>query len=205
MSRCFESSSKLSAKEYIYKKRNFANFCDLRSKFIANNYHATGTTIACLNNSGIISQFNNQSSQINIKKGFEEWSIINRPQDISKNYIGQQINSDMKFCSPYGPNTLDSSGNVDISNNYYYHSPLLTTSDTNDTGQTIVIDSSGTWINRYAEIKPGTNVPTGTTAFPSGKKIIYENCPIRDSGRIQVMIASEVPPPLLSSFELIFV
>ena len=203
MSRCFESSSKLSATEYIYKKRNFANFCDLRSKFIANNYHATGTTIACLNNSGIISQFNNQSSQINIKKGFEEWSIINRPQDISKSYIGQQINSDMKFCSPYGPNTLDSSGNEDISNNYSYQSPLLTTSATDSTGQTIVIDSSGQYINRYAEIN--TSGEDGTDGFSCGKKRIYENCPIRDSGRIQVMIASEVPPPLLSSFELIFV
>jgi len=199
MSHCFGSSSNLSAKDYINKKRNFANFCDLRSKFIANNYKATGTTIACLNSSGIISQFNNQSSQINIKKGFEEWSITNRPEDISKNYIGQQIKNN--FCSPYDI----CNNNVDISNNYYYHSPLLTTSDTNDTGQTIVIDSSGTWINRYAEIKPGTNVPIGTTAFPSGKKIIYENCPIRDSGRIQVVIASELPPPLASTFEIIFV
>ncbi len=198
MSRCFGTSSNLSAKDYTYKKRNFNMFCDLRNKFIANNYQATGTTVACLNSSGIIAQFNNQSSQINIKKGFEEWSITNRPEDISKNYIGQQIKNN--FCSPYDI----CNNNVDISNNYYYHSPLLTTSDTNDTGQTIVIDSSGTWINRYAEIKPDT-APTSTNAFPSGKKIIYENCPIRDSGRIQVIIASELPPPLLSSFELIFV
>ena len=185
MSRCFESSSKLSAKEYIYKKRNFANFCDLRSKFLSNNSRSTGTTIACLDNSGIVVKFNNQSSQINIKKGFEEWSIINRPQDISKSYIGQQINSDMKFCSPYGPNTLDSSGNVDISNNYSNQSPLLTTSATDSTGQTIVIDSSGQYINRYAEIFDVSFEPVTNTLFPSGKKRIYEICPFR--GRVQIV------------------
>ena len=64
MSRCFGTSSNLSAKDYTYKKRNFNIFCDLRNKFIANNYKATGTTVACINRSGIIAQFNNQSSQL---------------------------------------------------------------------------------------------------------------------------------------------
>ena len=62
--------------------------------------------------------------------------------------------------------------------------------------------------NRYAEIKNVT-APTGTTPFSNGKKIIYENCgedlPIRASGRIQIVRASELPPPLISSFEIIIV
>ena len=199
MSRCFGTSSNLSAKDYTYKKRNFNIFCDLRNKFIANNYQATGTTVACLNSSGIIASFKNQSSQIKLKKGFEEFSILYRPEDISKNYIGQQIKNN--FCSPY----VDISQNSDVSNNYSVHPPFNTLAAGGMTGQTIEVESVGTWINRYAEINPSTNIPTSTDAFPSGKKIIYENCPIRDSGRIQVVIASELPAPLASSFEIIFV
>ena len=198
MSRCFGTPSNLSAKDYTYKKRNFNMFCDLRNKFIANNFKPVGTTVACLNSSGIIYQFNNQSSQINLKKGFEEFSITHRPADISKNYIGQQIKNN--FCSPYN----DISNNVDISNNYYYNPPFLTLAAGGMTGQTIEIESVGTWNNRYAEINPAT-APSSTDSFPSGKKIIYENCPIRDSGRIQVVIANELPAPLILSFELIFV
>ena len=199
MSRCFGTPSNLSAKDYTYKKRNFNMFCDLRNKFIANNFKPIGTTVACLNSSGIISQFNNQSSQLNIKKGFEEFSITHRPADISKNYIGQQIKNN--FCSPYN----DISNNVDISNNYTYNPPFITLAAGGMTGQTIEIESRGTWNNRYAEINNDDDVPTGTAAFPNGKKIIYEICPIRDSGRIQVITGDELPPPLISSFELIFV
>ena len=54
MSRCFASSSKLSAKEYTNKKANFNMFCDLRGKFVANGFNATGTNNACLNENGII-------------------------------------------------------------------------------------------------------------------------------------------------------
>ena len=106
------------------------------------------------------------------------------------------------FCSPY----VDISNNKDVSNNYTYHPPFNTLAAGGMTGQTIAVESVGTWINRYAEIDDtDMNVPGGTDAFPSGKKIIYENCPIRDSGRIQVVIASELPPPLALTFEIIFV
>ena len=94
---------------------------------------------------------------------------------------------------------------VCISNNYYYNPPFLTLAAGGMTGQTIEIESVGTWNNRYAEINDDGDIPSGTDAFPSGKQIIYENCPIRDSGRIQVVIASELPAPFASSFEIIFV
>ena len=165
MSRCFASSSKLSAKEYTNKKSNFNMFCDLRNKFIANGFRAVGTTNACLNESGIIEKFNSQNDQLNIKRGFEQFLSENRV-DLSVNYIGQQITD--HFCSPYGPNGFDSTGNVDLSNNYFYRGPLLTLAAAGDTGQTLIIDSNGTYINRYAEIK-SQNAPTGTTRFNSGK------------------------------------
>lgn len=202
MSRCFASSSKLSAKEYINKKANFNMFCDLRTKFIANGFKATGTTNACLNESGIIEKFNSQTDQLNIKRGFEQFLSENRV-DLSINYIGHQTKN--FFCSPYG---VDISLNVDISNNYYERSPFLTLAAAGDTGQTIIIDSSGTYINRYAEIDGSIDVPSAAGEnFPSGKKIIYQTCgeglPIRASGRMQVVVANELPPPILSGFEII--
>ena len=48
-----------------------------------------------------------------------------------------------------------------------------------------------------------------TLAHSRFAKIIYQNCgedlPIRASGRMQIVRASELPPPLLSSFEIIIV
>ena len=64
------------------------------------------------------------------------------------------------------------------------------------------------WINRYAERRIVTNDLSGNTPnapFASGKQILYTLCPIRDSGRIQVVIASELIPPIPSSFEFVFV
>ena len=170
MSRCFASSSKLSAKEYTNKKANFNMFCDLRGKFVANGFNATGTNNACLNENGIIEKFNSQTDQLNIKKGYEQFLITARPNDISENYIGQQVKN--FFCSPYGSTDLGVGGNIDISNNYYYRGPILTLAGAGDTGQTIIIDSSGTYINRYAQVEAQT-APTGTNNFPNRKKIIY--------------------------------
>tara|TARA_B100001175_G_C19479000_1_gene626010 strand:+ start:417 stop:1019 length:603 start_codon:yes stop_codon:yes gene_type:complete len=200
MSRCFGSSSKLSAKDYTNKRANYNMFCDLRQKFISSGFTAVGTTNACLNKSGIISKFNSQNDQLNIKKGFEEYLSVAR-KDLSQNYIGQQIKS--HFCSPYDTPQY----NIDISNNYTPNSTILTLANAGDTGQTIIIDSSGSYVNRYAEIK-GVSAPT-TTLFPNGKKIIYQNCgtdlPIRASGRMQIVIASELPPPIISALEIIIV
>jgi len=160
MSRCFGSSSNLSAKEYTFKKRNRNMFCDLRTKYKASG--STGTTGACVNDSGVISHFTNNTVQLQIKKGYEEFIST---RDASTNYVGQQTK---EFCSQYdvGPNT-------DISNNY---TGMLLTDVSG------VVDSSVTNINRYAEIN---TVPVdGNGRFPSGKKIIYELCgtdkPIRN-------------------------
>ena len=208
MSRCFGSSSKLSAKEYIYKKRNYNLFCDLREKYIANGYRNIGTTNACINNSGVIIKFNSQEDQTNIKKGFAQFLSTSRP-DLSKKRLGHQINTDMKFCSPYGPNTLDSTGNVDCSNNYTSHSKMLTLACSGDTAQTKSVDSLGTYVNRYAEIKNTKGLETDITAFPTGKKQIYELCgtdfPLRNGTRTQIIIASELPTPIIESFAIVFV
>ena len=202
MSHCFGSSSNLSAKEYTNKKRNYTNFCDLRKKFVANGYNAIGSSIACLNNSGIVYQYKNQSLQLQMKKGMEQFSESFRPQDIFIDYSGQVIKSN--FCSPYDI----CNNNVDISNNYSVHVPFNTLASAGNTGQSIEIDADGGWINRYAERRTGTNDLSGNTTdapFASGKQIVYTLCPIRDSGRVQVVLASELIPPTPSSFEFIFV
>jgi len=200
MSRCFGSSSKLSAKEYIYKKRNFNMFCDLRKNFVSSGFRRTGTQNACVNDSGFIVKFNSHNDQLHIKNGFEQFLSINRP-DLSKNYVGQQTKE--HFCSPYGPNGIP---NEDISNNYTYHGIQLTLATSGDTGQSFVIDSDGTYVNRYAEIKP-IIAPTGQNPFPTGKKIIYENCgtnmPMRARDTIQIVIGSELPPPLINSVQIV--
>ena len=202
MGHCFGSSSNLSAKDYINKKRNYTNFCDLRKKFIANSYHATGSSVACLNNSGIVYQYRNQSLQLQIRKGMEQFSQLFRPQDISKNYIGQQIKN--HFCSPYDI----CNNNIDISNNYTTHAPINTLASAGNTAQSIQIDAEGSLINRYAERRIVPNDLSGNTTdapFASGKKILYTLCPIRDSGRVQVVLAGELIPPVPTSFEFIFV
>ena len=102
------------------------------------------------------------------------------------------------------------SSNVDISNNYSYRSPVLTIATSGNTAQTQIIDSSGGFINKYAEIKTNLGeMPSGTNLFPNNKKLIYELCgtdmPIRASGRMQVVVASELPPPILTGIEIIIV
>ena len=201
MSRCFGSSSRLSAKDYTNKRRNINMFCDLRNKFIANGYKATGTNNACVNDSGILMKFSGQNDQLQIKKGYE-FFLSDIRKDLSQNYIGQQTKD--HFCDIF-TNITD---NTDISNNYTYHGTILTVAPAGDTAQSLIVDSSGTYVNRYAEIDTGI-APTGTNKFPNGKKIIYQNCgedlPIRASGRMQIVRASELPPPLISSFEIIIV
>ena len=204
MSRCFGSSSKLSAKEYINKKRNFNIFCDLRKKFIANGYTAIGTENACVNNDGVIAKFNSYQDYKNIKNGYGQFLSTDRP-DLSRNYIGQQIKDN--FCSPYGTNTLEAKGNVDISNNYTTLTPFLTLACGGNTSQTMIVDSYGTYVNRYAEVDTNDNI-LGSGLFPSGKKIITELCgsDLPVGGVItQIVIASELPSPFITSFSIVFI
>ena len=169
MSRCFGSSSKLSAKEYTCKKRNINMFCDLREKYIANGKNPIGTTDACVNKKGEINHFINNTAQLQIKKGYKDFFYTNGT-DLSTNHIGQQIKN--HFCSPYN----DIITNTDISNNYtgerliYGETPHLFYT-TNSFSYT----SAENHINRYAEIRTTNTGSTGL--FPSGKQIIYDNCP----------------------------
>ena len=204
MSRCFASSSKLSAKDYTNKKRNTRLFYDLRDKFIVNGYKTTGTNNACVNNSGIILKFNSQTDQLNIKKGFEQFLSTNR-KDLSQNYVGQQMKNN--FC---GHCKIPDINNIDVSNNYTSQGPLLTSATPGNTGQTLIVDSSGAYINKYAEIERDLGIiPTGTNVFPTGKKIIYENCgtdrPVRASGRMQVVVPTELPSSISGNMEFILV
>lgn len=171
MSRCFGSSSNLSAKEYTYKKRNLNMFCDLRTKYIANGKKHTGNTDACVDSSGVICHFNNNTIKLQIKKGYEEFLPIK--EDIS----GQKIKD--YFCLPYN---VDIS-NTDISNNYT--GMILTTRENTAHIFQIVVDSSGNHVNRYAEIN--TVVDTDHNLFQNGKQTITIKCPTRNSDKINVL------------------
>ena len=195
MSRCFgTSSANLSAKEYIRKKRNTEVFCDLRNKY-RSTWAAVGTTTACVNRSGIVTKYQSHGTMLNFDDAINTWR-----SDLSQNYNGQVYKN--PFCAPY----LPESGNADISNNYNTNAILLTTAASGSTAQEFIVDSSGQYINRYAEINSSTSYNLDTSGnFQSGKQILYTHCPIRTSLRHQLIVASEVPAPYVSSITLIFV
>jgi len=182
MSRCFETSPNLSAKDYINKKKNYTVFCNLRKKFIANNNKSIGTNIACLNDDGTIARFQNQSSQLNLRKGYEEFNkkFI---KDLSINYTGQLITKD--DCNYY-----NFSNNTDISNNYSPNVAVNTLAYAGETGQTVEMDSQDSIINRYSEIVTKKGPATGE--FDNGKKINVTYCALRNSNQITVVKPDEI-------------
>ena len=183
MSRCFGTSENFSAKDYINKKKNFTLFCDLRKKFITNNYQKTGTNIACLNNNGTIARFQNQSSQLNLRKGYEEFNK-KYIKDLSINYTGQLITENN--CNYY-----NFSNNADVSNNYSFSVAVNTLAYAGETGQAAELDSHETIINRYAQIITENGPATGE--FENGKKINVTYCALKNSNQIKVVKPGEIP------------
>ena len=192
MSRCFGTSSNLSAKEYTNKKRDISLFCNIRNTYLANDKKSTVTNSVCLQeNNGKINRFLNQSTQLNIKKGYEYFSQKHRT-DLSTNRIGQIIKNN--FCSPFDDTVV----NTDVSNNFTFGSPYNTRSSGVSLGQTLVVDCSGIYINRYAEIKDNTpsylsggdlgGNDSGTTEknFIKQNKIIYDYCAVKKSNNINM-------------------
>ena len=195
MSRCFGgTSSKLSAKDYINKKRNTEIFCDLRNKYLKV-FKATGNNVACLDKNGVMVKYVNNSALLDLTSAFEDFRT-----DLSKAYVGQQ--SYNPFCVPYFPPT----NNADVSNNYNTNAYMLTLDGTGNTAQDFVVDSSGTYINRYAEIDSDSSFSLdASNNFVSGKQLLYTKCARKTSTRTQVIYASEIPAPLVSSIIIIFV
>ena len=202
MSHCFGGSSNLSAKDYINKRRNLNMFCDLRQRFIGKGYKVIGTNDACLTKDGIIKHFRNSSIKLNIIKGYEDFSV-NKRSDASKNYIGETIKKNT--CLLY--DTFNN--NVDVSNNYGYRVAQTTMSfDDDEQIQSREIISVGGYKNTYAEIKKTQNVSsllTGEGKFKNNKKILYTNCPLRDSKMIQVVLPENLPTPPIISYTLVFI
>ena len=83
---------------------------------------------------------------------------------------------------------------------------MLTLAGTGNTAQDFVVDSSGTYINRYAEIDSDSSFSLdASNNFVSGKQLLYTKCARKTSTRTQVIYASEIPAPLVSSIIIIFV
>ena len=202
MSHCFGGLTNLSAKDYINKKRNLNMFCDLRKRFIGKGYKVIGTNDACLTKDGIIKHFRNSSIKLNIIKGYEDFSV-NKRSDASKNYIGETFKKNT--CLLY--DTFNT--NVDVSNNYGYRVAQTTMSFFDDEQiQSREILSIGGYKNTYAEIKKTQNVSSllnGEGKFKNNKKILYTNCPLRDSKMIQVVMPENLPTPTIISYKLVFI
>ena len=82
---------------------------------------------------------------------------------------------------------------------------MLTLAGTGNTAQDFIVDSSGVYINRYAEIATDSFSLDASGNFASGKQILYTKCARKTSTRTQVIYASEIPAPLVSSIIIIFV
>ena len=201
MSRCFGTPSNLSAKDYTNKRSRNEIFCDLRNKYrstyvIYDVFSAIGNNTACVDNEGVITKYRSQSAMQEIAKAYQEWRV-----DISQSYVGQQYKN--VFCPPYTP----PSSNSDISNSYDTHSPMLTLASSGYTAQDWIVDSSGKYMNRYAEVYTDPSVLgilDHSGYFKSGKEILHTECPIRSDTRMEVIIGAELPAPVPTSIVMVF-
>ena len=202
MSHCFGNNRNLSAKEYIIDKGNNVKFCELRSKFISNSMLATGTNVVCVNKNGVMVKYNSHENLLNLKKALGNFR------------------TDLKYLAGYGQkfknNTCDitaKSDNTDISNNYTSDVPFLTYSDDNDTAQDNIIDSSGNYNNRYAEIDTKQPQPfidlDGNHYFKNKKLKIYKKCTIRENRKesefATIITPDDVKEISITSIQIIFI
>ena len=202
MSRCFKTNSNLSAKEYTMKKSGNTSFCEARYKFLRNSYQPIGTNIVCVNEKGFMIKYNNYENLIKLKK-----ELGNFRTDLS--YFagyGQQFKN--KNCDIIPPKLSN-----DISNNYGINVPILTYATDNMTAQDNIVDSSGNYINRFAEIKSKTpiselNLDTSGN-FINKKEQLWVDCSIRENSSTSsgpsIILPSEIEDINVHSIEIVFI
>lgn len=224
MSRCFGTRT-TSSKEYINKKANNTLFCDMRDKFIASGYVASGNNVACVDDIGRFTRYKNNSTMINLAKAHGNYRT-----DLRKDYYSQKFKD---LLCPFALPLNNKTGKY--SNGYAFHPPLLTTAEPGDTAQTREVQSwtrigdadPGTGYgdefdevesvnNRFAEVAKHLQLDSGgvlvtdsldgkTQRFISGKKKDYTKWISRPGSRCAITLASEIPPPELFSITIIFV
>lgn len=201
MSHCFGNNRNLSAKEYVINKGNNQKFCDLRTKFISNSYFPIGNNIACVDKNGSMVKYNNHENLLNLKKAHANFR------------------ADLQYFAGYGQqfkknncNPIPNSNNTDISNNYNNNDYLLTYSDDNSTAQNNVIDSLGTYNNRYAEINtinPVSAIDLSGNHFKNKKLEIFKRCTIRENTKnvafSTIITQDDVENISVTSIEMIFI
>jgi hypothetical protein len=176
MSRCFGSSRNLTAKDYTINKKNMRQFCEVRNKFLSNSMQATGTNIACVNNDGLMVKFNSNETLLNLKSALTNFR------------------TDLAYFAGYGEHFKDHDcqkretyDNTDLSNNYTNDTPLLTYANEDNTAQDNIIDSAGTYINRYAEIEDKNVLDNidldADLKFINKKRQLYVSCSLREAAR----------------------
>ena len=223
MASCFKNPNKknLSAKDYTIKKRRNTVFCNLRQNFVNDVQNGVfrnqGNNVACLNNQGIMSKYNNHQTGLDMLAAFEDFR-----KDLIQNIQGQLFKE--HFCAPYYLNT----DNSDISNNYFGKNIQLAFGDGTSTlsgGATgtyghltnyfgglnndiISTHTESKYRNTYAEIRTLEDNDTDNNNNESGRfknnKFMLQKPPICDNEtRPQVLIASDLTPPQALSVEIL--
>ena len=214
MSRCFGTRT-TSSKEYINKKANNTLFCDMRDKYVAAGYLASGNNIACVDDIGRFTRYKNNSTMLNLAKAHGNYRT-----DLRTEFYSQ------KFKNLLCPYVTPLSAIGENSNGYQYHPPMLTTAEPGDTAQTREVQS---WTrkggdpefddyddvdsvnNRFAEVAKHLNIDSKLetsldekTLFISGKKKDYTKWISRPGSRCAITLASEIPPAELVSITIVF-
>lgn len=202
MSRCFKNNSNLSAKEYTMKKGGNTTFCEARIKFLRSSFQPIGTNIVCVNEKGFMVKYNNYENLLKLKK-----ELGNFRTDLS--YFagyGQQFKE--KNCDIIPPKLSN-----DISNNYGTNVPLLTYANDNMTAQDNIVDSSGNYINRFAEIfskTPSNEFDLDASGnFINKKQQLMFKCSIRENSGIgsgpSIVLPSEIEDINVHTIEIVFI
>ena len=222
MASCFKNPNKknLSAKDYTIKKRRNTVFCNLRRNFVDDVQNGVfrnqGNNVACLNEAGIMSKYNNHQTGLDMLAAFEDFR-----KDLIQNIQGQIFNDN--FCAPYFINK----DNTDISNNYFEENIQLAFGEGTSTlsggasgtyghltnyfgglnNDIISTHTDSKYRNTYAEIMHRSN-DIDNSNNKSGRfknnKFMLQKPPICDNEtRPQVLIASDLTSPEALSVEIL--
>ena len=204
MASCFTNPNKkkLSAKDYIIKRRRSAIFCEIRNRMLvkANNedFTPTGNNIGCVNGNGIFTKFNNHESQLDMLSAFEDFRT-----DLLKLVQGQKFGA--KFCPPYDI----SKNNIGIRNNYVDNNIQLAyggdaagyghlTDYFGALNQNIISVSSSGFENTYAEIKNiSSDLEEDLQTFKNNKFFLEKPPSCDNKTRPQVLLPGDLSAPEL--------
>ncbi len=222
MASCFKNPNKknLSAKDYVLKKKRSAIFCNVRNnmldKLANDNFTPTGSNIACVNGDGIFVKYNNNETQLDMLRAYEDFRT-----DLLKAVQGQLFKNN--FCAPYYINE----DNTNIRNGYFNNNVQLAFGDgegdldgagtmgtygqlTTHYGalnQDIISvhpDGKNEYRNTYAEIKGiDPDLEEDLQTFKNNKFFLFKPPICDNKTRPQVLQSGDLAAPILSSVTIL--